>query len=48
MHTGLGLLPMSAMALMLAQPVAQFDPQLGAQAGTVLLAGVIVFQIVGP
>jgi Kef-type K+ transport system membrane component KefB len=45
--TGLGLLPMSAMALMLAQPVAQFDPQLGAQAGAVLLAGVIIFQIVG-
>lgn len=47
MLTGLGLLPMSAMALMLAQPVAQFDPQLGAQAGAVLLAGVIIFQIVG-
>jgi Kef-type K+ transport system membrane component KefB len=44
---GLGLLPMSAIALMLTQQVTQIDPQLGAQAGAVLLASVIVFQIVG-
>ena len=33
---GLGLLPMSAIALMLTQQVTQIDPQLGAQAGAVL------------
>jgi Kef-type K+ transport system membrane component KefB len=44
---GLGLLPMSAIALMLTQQVTQIDPQLGAQAGAVLLASVIVFQIAG-
>jgi Kef-type K+ transport system membrane component KefB len=44
---GLGLLPMSAIALMLTQQVTQVDPQLGAQAGGVLLASVIIFQIVG-
>ena len=44
---GLGLLPMSAIALMLTQQVTQFDPQLGAQAGGVLLGSVIIFQIVG-
>jgi Kef-type K+ transport system membrane component KefB len=44
---GLGLLPMSAIALMLTQQVMQIDPQLGAQAGAVLLASVIIFQIVG-
>jgi Kef-type K+ transport system membrane component KefB len=44
---GLGLLPMSAIALMLTQQVTQIDPELGAQAGAVLLASVIVFQIVG-
>jgi Kef-type K+ transport system membrane component KefB len=44
---GLGLLPMSAIALMLTQQVTQIDPQLGAQAGAVLLASVIIFQIVG-
>lgn len=44
---GLGLLPMSAIALMLTQQVTQIDPQLGAQAGAVLLASVIILQIVG-
>jgi Kef-type K+ transport system membrane component KefB len=44
---GLGLLPMSAIALMLTQQVTQIDPQLGVQAGAVLLASVIIFQIVG-
>jgi Kef-type K+ transport system membrane component KefB len=44
---GLGLLPMSAISLMLSQTVTQFDPELDAQAGAVLLASVIIFQIVG-
>jgi hypothetical protein len=45
--TGLGLLPMSALALMLNQPVAQLNPQLGAQISSVLVASVMVLQIVG-
>jgi Kef-type K+ transport system membrane component KefB len=45
--TGLGLLPMSAISLMLAQQISQFDPHLGVEAGAVLLAGVIVMQIAG-
>lgn len=44
---GLGLLPMSAISLMLTQTVTQFDPELDAQAGAVLLASVIIFQIFG-
>jgi hypothetical protein len=32
---------------MLTQQVTQIDPQLGVQAGAVLLASVIIFQIVG-
>jgi Kef-type K+ transport system membrane component KefB len=44
---GLGLLPMSAIALMLTQQLSQLHPQLGAEAGAVLLASVIVFQVVG-
>jgi Kef-type K+ transport system membrane component KefB len=47
LHVGLGLLPMSAIALMLTQQVSQIHPQLGAEAGAILLASVIVFQIVG-
>jgi len=46
-YAGLGLLPMSAIALMLTQQVSQIDPQVGATAGTVLMAGVIVFQVMG-
>ncbi|HQR22120.1 MAG TPA: cation:proton antiporter [Burkholderiaceae bacterium] len=45
--TGLGLLPMSAIALMLTHEVTQLHPQLGAEAGAVVLANVIVFQVVG-
>jgi Kef-type K+ transport system membrane component KefB len=44
---GLGLLPMSAIALMLTQQLSQLHPQLGAEAGAVLLASVIVFQVIG-
>ncbi len=44
---GLGLLPMSAIALMLTYEVTQLHPQLGAEAGAVVLANVIVFQVVG-
>jgi len=46
-YTGLGLLPMSALALMLSQPVAQLNPSLGAQVNAVLLASVLILQIVG-
>jgi Kef-type K+ transport system membrane component KefB len=47
MHTALGLLPMSTIALMLTNQVSQLNPQIGAQADTVLLASVIVLQVVG-
>ena len=46
-HVGLGLLPMSAIALMLTHHVTRIHPQLGAEAGAVVLANVIVFQVVG-
>lgn len=46
-YTGLGLLPMSALALMLNLPVAQLNPQLGAQVNAVLLASVLILQILG-
>ena len=45
--TGLGLLPMSALALMLTQEVSQLNPQLGAQTNAVLLLSVVVLQVVG-
>jgi Kef-type K+ transport system membrane component KefB len=45
--TGLGLLPMSATALMLTQQVSQLNPQLGAQTSSVLLASVLILQVVG-
>jgi Kef-type K+ transport system membrane component KefB len=45
--TGLGLLPMSATAIMLTQQVSQLNPQLGAQTSSVLLASVLILQIVG-
>lgn len=45
--TGLGLLPMSGIAMMLTQQVAAIDPDVSAQAAAVLLASVIIFQIVG-
>jgi Kef-type K+ transport system membrane component KefB len=46
-YAGLGLLPMSAIALMLTHQVSQLDPQLGAEAGAVVLANVVAFQVVG-
>lgn len=45
--TGLGLLSMSATALMLTQQVTELNPQLGAQTSSVLLACVVVLQVVG-
>jgi Kef-type K+ transport system membrane component KefB len=45
--TGLGLLPMSGIAMMLTKQVAAVDPQLSSQAAAVLLASVIIFQVVG-
>jgi Kef-type K+ transport system membrane component KefB len=45
--TGLGLLPMSATAIMLTQQVSQLNPQLGAQTSSVLLASVLILQVVG-
>jgi Kef-type K+ transport system membrane component KefB len=45
--TGLGLLPMSGIAMMLTEQVARIDPGVGAQAAAVLLASVIIFQVVG-
>ena len=47
MLTGLGLLPMSALALMLTQEVSLLNPRLGAQTTTVLLLSVVILQIVG-
>jgi Kef-type K+ transport system membrane component KefB len=45
--TGLGLLPMSALALMLTRQVTELNPELGAQAASVLLASVVLLQVVG-
>jgi Kef-type K+ transport system membrane component KefB len=45
--TGLGLLPMSALALMLTRQVTELNPELGAQATSVLLASVVLLQVVG-
>jgi Kef-type K+ transport system membrane component KefB len=45
--TGLGLLPMSATALMLTEQVSQLNPQLGAQTSSVLLASVLLLQVIG-
>ena len=47
MLTGIGLLPMSALALMLTQEVSQLNPQLGAQTNAVLLLSVVILQIAG-
>jgi Kef-type K+ transport system membrane component KefB len=45
--TGLGLLPMSATAIMLTQQISQLNPQLGAQTSSVLLASVLILQVFG-
>ncbi|MDQ3445534.1 MAG: cation:proton antiporter, partial [Pseudomonadota bacterium] len=47
MLTGIGLLPMSALALMLTQEVSQLNPQLGAQTNAVLLLSVVILQVAG-
>ncbi len=46
-YAGIGLLPMSAIALMLTHQVTEMSPRLGAQAGAVVFANVVVFQVVG-
>ena len=46
-YAGIGLRPMSAIALMLTHQVTEMSPRLGAQAGAVVLANVVVFQVVG-
>lgn len=45
--TGIGLLPMSALALMLTQEVSLLNPQLGAQTNAVLLLSVVILQVIG-
>lgn len=45
--TGVGLLPMSALALMLTRQIAEMNPELGAQTSSVLLAGVVILQVAG-
>ncbi|HYM48418.1 MAG TPA: cation:proton antiporter, partial [Burkholderiaceae bacterium] len=45
--TGIGLLPMSALALMLTHEVSQLNPGLGAQTNAVLLLSVVILQVVG-
>lgn len=47
MLTGIGLLPMSALALMLTEEVSQINPQLGAQTNAVLLLSVVILQVAG-
>jgi Kef-type K+ transport system membrane component KefB len=46
-YAGIGLLPMSAIALMLTHQVTEMSPRLGAQAGAVVLANVVAFQVIG-
>ncbi len=45
--TGLGLLPMSALALMLMQQVSTWNPQLAQQTLAVLLPSVVALQVLG-
>ncbi|MGH6610329.1 MAG: hypothetical protein ACRECQ_08740, partial [Burkholderiaceae bacterium] len=47
MLTGLGLLPMSALALILTQEVSLLNPRLGAQTNAVLLLSVVILQVAG-
>ena len=47
MFTGIGLLPMSALALMLTEEVSQLNPQVGAQTNAVLLLSVVILQVAG-
>jgi len=45
--TGIGLLPMSALALMLTHEVSLLNPKVGAQTNAVLLLSVVILQVVG-
>ena len=45
--TGVGLMPMSAVALMLIQQVSEWNPQIAQQTTSVLLPAVVVLQLVG-
>lgn len=45
--TGLGLMPMSALALMLLQQVTERSPQIAQQTTAVLLPAVVILQLVG-
>jgi len=44
---GIGLLPMSAVALLLTRDVAAVNPGLAAQVGGVVVIGVVLMQIAG-
>ncbi|HTN47903.1 MAG TPA: cation:proton antiporter [Burkholderiaceae bacterium] len=46
-YAGIGLLPMSAIALMLTHQLTELHPQLGMQAGAVVFANVVAFQVIG-
>jgi Kef-type K+ transport system membrane component KefB len=45
--TGVGLMPMSAVALMLIQQVSEWNPQIAQQTTSVLLPAVVILQLVG-
>jgi NhaP-type Na+/H+ or K+/H+ antiporter len=45
--TGIGLLPMSALALMLIQQVSTWNPQLAHQTSAVLLPAIVLMQLAG-
>ena len=45
--TGLGLMPMSALALMLIQQVSEWSPQIAHQTTSVLLPAVVILQLIG-
>ena len=45
--TGVGLMPMSALALMLIQQVSEWNPQIAQQTTSVLLPSVLILQLLG-
>ncbi|MGZ9030669.1 MAG: cation:proton antiporter [Burkholderiaceae bacterium] len=45
--TGVGLMPMSALALMLIQQVSEWNPQIAQQTASVLLPSVVILQLIG-
>lgn len=45
--TGVGLMPMSAVALMLIQQMSEWNPQIAQQTTSVLLPAVVILQLVG-